>query len=242
MSRAARMMFLMSGNSNNTMRTDYMTENKFRDNRGREHYENGRYAPRSQYEGYGNNYAESYSNYTNESPSAYRMATAPAPIYRYNGEGDGSFRGEYDDGGMTRRLIGFGGTESRYEGPKRGGEMENRNSQKERGYSNSDVCPPFSREMAEEWTRKMRNADGSKGPHYTMEHAAAVAKQMGIKHDPYEWWAVLNAMYTDFFTVAKHQGMEKNIEFFAALADAWLNDEDAGDNKAAKYFCKVVKH
>lgn len=39
---------------------DYQPQDKFRDSRGREHYDNGRYAPRGYYDGYRDDYSRDY--------------------------------------------------------------------------------------------------------------------------------------------------------------------------------------
>ena len=238
MSRAARLLFLMSANGNNANETGMEIESRFRDRRGRPHYDDGRFAPRNETRStqvnnrQGNN-AGNYSDYGYQNGEIRSVG--------YTSEGDGSFRGEYNDYGTMRRMIGFGNSEMQYKGPSRDNEMESRHSQKERGYAHSDAAPPFSREMAEKWMHLIKNADGSKGPRWTLEQAGAAAKKMGIKRDPYEWWAIVNAMYSDYCEVAKHFNMPDSIDFFAGLAAAWLEDEDAEDSKAARYFTKISR-
>lgn len=98
----------------------------------------------------------------------------------------------------------------------------------------------FSREAAEEWTRSMKNGDGSRGPHWDFEQVSQLMKQKSIQHDPYEFWAVLNAVYSDYCTVLKKHGAG-NMDMYVDLAKAWLEDEDAVDDKAMMYFECVVK-
>lgn len=70
MNRRSRMMYLYGGgySSDNDMRNrdEYETESRFRDRRGREHYDNGRYAPmRNEYTGgYEDDYTGGYENRT----------------------------------------------------------------------------------------------------------------------------------------------------------------------------------
>ena len=44
-----------------------------------------------------------------------------------------------------------------------------------------------------------------------------------------------------FWSVAKKHGVNK-MDFYADLAKAWLEDEDAVEDKAGKYFQYIVKH
>ena len=123
---------------------------------------------------------------------------------------------------------------------KSGNEMEYRQSSQMGGYSSSKGAP-MTKEMAEEWTRSMKNEDGTKGPHWTMDQVKQVMGQKGIKYDPAEFYAILNAMYSDYCAVLKKHGVN-TIDFYVDLASAWLNDSDAVPNKAAMYYECIVKH
>lgn len=100
---------------------------------------------------------------------------------------------------------------------------------------------PLSRSMAVEWTRDMENSDGTHGPHWNMEQVKQVMEQREIDCDPVMFFAVLNAVYSDYYAVAKKHGVNK-MDFYADLAKAWLEDEDAVEDKAGKYFQYIVKH
>lgn len=103
--------------------------------------------------------------------------------------------------------------------------------------SYSDKLTP---EMAEEWTTMMHNEDGSSGAHWNMEQVKQLMAQKGIKHDLAEFYAVINAIYSDYCHVLKRFNVN-NIDMYVALAKAWLDDADAVENKAAAYFENVVK-
>lgn len=169
---------------------------------------------------------DGYTNYGNaffaeqEHPGFEGYSPEYRNAYMLREEHMGARAGNYDH---KPRLIGFNGMQ--------GGMSEN-----------SEDLPQMDKEMSEEWTRMMRNEDGSKGAHWKMEQTNAILKQRGYKHTETEWYAVMNAMFSDFYGVAKKYGLAGNPEFFADLANAWLNDRDAVDNKAAVYFCEVVKH
>lgn len=241
MSKTARLMLM--NNSRDTM------ESRFRDRRGREHYENGRYAPaRSEY-------TPPYYDGRHLVPPVYEAMDEPRRDWTDDGrrsnwrgqprdayeiawDGSGKFRREYEDG---RRMVGFGGPEMHVQGPERMDEMEHRRSQMDRGYSNSEAVPPLTLERAKHWTEKMQNEDGSRGPHWSYDQTTQVMQQRGYKHEPATWYAILNAVYSDYCGVAQKYGMAGNVEFFADIANAWLDDKDAVKDKAAAYYAYIVK-
>ena len=98
----------------------------------------------------------------------------------------------------------------------------------------------LSRDEAHEWVQHMEHEDGTKGEHWTCEQTTQVMRNKGYEFEPAEWYAVMNAMHADYFKVAKMFGVD-NIDFYAAIAKAWLCDEDAVEDKARQYFEHVAK-
>lgn len=195
-------------------------EGRFRDSRGRERYNDGRYAPRG-------------GGYDDMEPED-RMP----PIY------DGRNTGyRYDGGG--NRMIGFsGGSEIqsnyRMDATHRAGdEMEHRSGHKMAGHASSDV-QPLDRETARGWVKRMRHADGSVGEHWTMDQTNQVMKQRGIDCEPEAFYAIMNAMWSDYSKVADKFGVN-NVDFWAELTKAFLMDKDAMPDKAALYYECIVK-
>jgi len=193
-----------------------MPESRFRDRRGREHYDNGRFAPMRNE---GGESPEMRSEYEPESRHGRYAEAEESPEMR---------RGNVYP--MPRRggMIGFASSGGYSEGKHRmgrseGGEME------------------FDHETAKEWTKKMKNADGSSGPHWQMEQVKPFMAQAGFSGNPLEFWAVMNALYSDYCAVAKKFGVDRP-EYYAALAKAWLEDEDAVPDKAAAYYECIVQH
>lgn len=99
------------------------------------------------------------------------------------------------------------------------------------------------REMALLWTRDMINADGTTGPHWSMEKVRQVMEQRGMLpgYDQLTFFAVLNSVHSDYFAVAAKYGVNKP-EFYIDLAKSWIDDPDAVEDKAARYFAYIVKH
>jgi hypothetical protein len=113
----------------------------------------------------------------------------------------------------------------------------------EAGYATKENfgAEEFSRRMAERWTAGMENADGSRGPHWTMEQTKAVQAQYSIDADPLEFWVAINSMYSDYYRVAVRHNVN-NPEFYAELAHAFLSDKDAQRGKMARYYEYIVRH
>lgn len=100
----------------------------------------------------------------------------------------------------------------------------------------------FTEADAKRWTEHMENDDGSKGPHWTLEQATAVANSIGVHVDPWIWFAALNMKYSDGFDVAQKYGLDRP-EYYADLAKAFLFDKDGGgpEAKIAGYYHGIVE-
>ena len=84
----------------------------------------------------------------------------------------------------------------------------------------------ISREEAMRWAERMENADGTTGPHWTMDQTSAVADANGVGKDIPRWaWGVtMNMMYSDYYDVARKFGV--NVpEFYAELARAFFDGQ-----------------
>ena len=92
----------------------------------------------------------------------------------------------------------------------------------------------FDQQTAMEWTHKMRNADGSTGPHWKPEQVEPIRASMCPDCDKWEFFAAMNMMYSDYCAELKKYGADKP-EVYAGLAKAFLKDEDAKPDKLAKY-------
>ena len=169
---------------------------------------------------------------------------------RFRAEGGDEMRSAMDDDEEYRmNTIGFGKRD--YPEPvwQTGGaridnggshEMEHRNGTKEHGGAYAENGE-FTEHMAKEWTARMKNGDGTTGAHWPMEQVKQLMQQRGINADPAEFFAILNSVYSDYYTVAKKHNVH-NIDFYIDIAKAWLDDKDAVPDKAAAYYEYVVKH
>lgn len=102
----------------------------------------------------------------------------------------------------------------------------------------------FDRETAIHWAEHMQNADGTVGPHWTMDQTSVVGDASGAGHDIPHWvfGVTMNMMYSDYYDVARKFGV--NVpEFYAELARAFLMDKDGPgpEEKLCAYYRCIVK-
>lgn len=82
--------------------------------------------------------------------------------------------------------------------------------------------------------------DGSKrvdGEKWTIEEAKKEGIKAGVNFESisiYDWYLVLNMMYSDYYSVYTQYDLE--LDFFIKLAISWFNDVDAKENKTFNFF------
>lgn len=99
----------------------------------------------------------------------------------------------------------------------------------------------LSTEAAKAWTKNMENADGTKGPHWSLEQTKQMMAQRKLSFNPPEFWVALNLVYSDFSQVAKKHGMGGSLEFYIDMAKAFLDDKDAQPDKLMHYYESIAK-
>ena len=100
---------------------------------------------------------------------------------------------------------------------------------------------PFQMEDAKMWAKRMENMDGTHGPHWTFEQAQQVMEQNGFSCDPVQFWMALCMMYSDYSKAAQKHGVGNSVEFYADLAQAFLEDKDAPKDKLERYYRSIVE-
>lgn len=91
-------------------------------------------------------------------------------------------------------------------------------------------------EEAEKWVKCM-----TPPARWTMEQTNSIMQQKGYYHNPCVFWAVMNALASDYGkTLAKYSADKPEV--WAELTHDWLNDADAQDGKAAAYYREIVRH
>lgn len=223
--------------NNYDMGSRYDMDSKFRDRRGREHYDNGRYAPRSEWEA-----RIVGDHYEDDMEIRYYPAENREMTRRVDRTGNSGARGDmarmnrigFDTGHEIRSDYG-----SRLDAPvwNEGSTMKGGKMQK--GHASSSVT--FDEQTAHEWMEKLKNADGTTGPHFTKEQVKGMMNQKSVHADPVELWVAMNMFYSDYCKVAKKLNVN-NVNFYMDMACAFLDDEDAVDDKLSAYYECVVKH
>ena len=192
-------------------------------------YDDGRFAPRSEYdrsEMYG---AEMRGNRSRS--EMYDRSETENPRRERGENMDGGYKIGRDDMRMDRNYP----MERPYSHKE---EIGFRSGKKERGRASSNMS--MDEDTAMEWAENMQHADGSKGIKWQYERAEQLMKQVGFQGDPMEFFVILNAMYSDYCKAAKKFGVDRP-DFYAELAKAWLDDKDAEDGKAMLYYEYIVK-
>ena len=103
----------------------------------------------------------------------------------------------------------------------------------------------FTRHEAEEWTEHMRGTDPAKpmGAKWTAEQIRPIAQKYGISGDGEKFWefyAVMNMLYSDYYGIAKKYNVV-TADFFADMAMAFISDEDAEPGKVWRYYKYIAE-
>lgn len=81
----------------------------------------------------------------------------------------------------------------------------------------------------------MENEDGTVGEHWTVEETDSVAKAEGITSNLYDWYYVLNMIYSDYSAI-----IGSDTATYIKLAKAWIMDKDAPEGKPYLYW-KMIR-
>lgn len=108
-------------------------------------------------------------------------------------------------------------------------------SSKENDKSNKSM----SLDDVKRWTEAMKNADGSQGEHWTYEQTTKVLRDKGLNCEAPEFYAAINMMWSDYSKVAEKFGVN-TIDFWTAMAAAFLDDKDAKVGKLSRYYESIV--
>lgn len=94
---------------------------------------------------------------------------------------------------------------------------------------------------AEEWCEGMINADGTTGPHWTLDKTKQIQAQRKISGSPISFYAAINATYSDLCEFFKKYGISTMDAYVDFVKSFWLNDVDAVDDKVGAYYDHIVK-
>lgn len=127
----------------------------------------------------------------------------------------------------------------------KGEKKERRTEWEEKEYG--EAREKFSKDVAMKWVSHLKSDDPEypTGPRWKPEEVRGLVDKVGVPKEGDEFWifyAVMNAMYSDYYGVAKKYGLEKNPMYFADTAVAFIDDMDAVEDKVAMYYKYVVMH
>lgn len=237
----------MRNEGGNYARDNYGVDNRFRDRRGREHYDNGRYAPMRNDMGRmgGGDYgAENRRGGSGGNYGAESRGGREGEMRRGGGRSEMNWGEDEEEGRMNQ--IGFDRPQemqshypSRIDYNSRN-EFERGSSPKMAGGAKA-MEMELDKETAEQWVGSMKNADGTQGEHWRIDQVKAIMSQKAIDRNIYEVYAVMNAMYSDYGKVLKKRGVT-TPDVYLEMALAFLDDPDAVAGKAAAYYEHIVKH
>lgn len=100
----------------------------------------------------------------------------------------------------------------------------------------SYVNNTFTEHDAKMWVRSM-----DPPARWNMEQTTSVMRQMGYHHEPFAFYAVINALVSDYGKTMAKYGADK-AELWAELAHDWLEDKDAEPDKVGRYWRDIVSH
>lgn len=103
-------------------------------------------------------------------------------------------------------------------------------------------------EQYKEWMHGLVNADGSSGPHWTIEQTKQVQQKAGMTDvDSTVFWVAMNASYSDLCEFFNKHGINDPMAYAEYVEAFWLDDEDSVGSddpraKLAAYYTSVVEH
>lgn len=105
---------------------------------------------------------------------------------------------------------------------------------KPHGHMDKHHSHEIDEEMAMEWVAGMKNADGTKGPHYKIDQVEQWRSTNCMDCEKWPFFVAVNMMYSDYCKTAEKMGVSK-LDFYGHMAKDFLKDEDASPDKLYKY-------
>lgn len=104
--------------------------------------------------------------------------------------------------------------------------------------------PHFDEKFSHKAVEHMKNEDGTRGEHWSVEQAHKLAEQYGVNvkgdFNKYDWYVALNMVYSDFYRAVVTLTGSNNPKAFVELAKAWLMDKDVDEGKMWYYYSFVI--
>lgn len=88
--------------------------------------------------------------------------------------------------------------------------------------------------MLKQATERMKNEDGSVGPHWNLNETTEAARHHNVNFDgfnEYDWNYTMNMIYSDYYGAVPN-----DVGLYIKMALRFLKDKDAPKGKALKYY------
>lgn len=111
-----------------------------------------------------------------------------------------------------------------------------------------DIPKKLTKEEMEKWAKNLENEDGTDAYHFSKQQIEEAAKRAGINYQEYGidyWWVTANMLYSDYCDVVAPYGLQDKADFWAKMAEAFLDDSDfdgTGSEKLSIYYHMIAKH
>ena len=92
------------------------------------------------------------------------------------------------------------------------------------------LCEKYARK----WVEKLERNDGGRGEKWSVEQTESVRQAYAPSADKWEWYAVLNSIYADYY----HEKFDNTIYY--QLAKDFITDKDAVRDKVLAYYMYIV--
>ncbi len=89
--------------------------------------------------------------------------------------------------------------------------------------------------FARKWVCSMQNKDGSVGGHWSYEETDSVKKQLNLNYDCWEFYAVMNYMYS------LHCKQNADLNYYVELVKDWFEDKSATECKTLKFYIYTIQ-
>lgn len=94
----------------------------------------------------------------------------------------------------------------------------------------------FSKGLALKAVSELEDSNGNKGGKYSLEEANKIRRDYNISLNEYDFFYVLNMMYSDYSKL-----LNNDLASYVKMACLFLEDEDAPEGKALKYYLAMRK-
>ena len=94
----------------------------------------------------------------------------------------------------------------------------------------------FSKALACKAVSELEGSNGVKGGNYSLEEVSKIRKDYNISLNEYDFYFVINILYSDYSKL-----LNNDLSSYVKMTCLFLEDEDAPEGKALKYYLSMRK-